>query len=79
MWVPLRRAVEPGAEPWHRMGSRRPNDGGCPKTQIVLEIPEELKAVGEMCVDHGVFHAHVTDPVLNKAEIGSGIKLVRHY
>src|SRR4030095_4017725 len=43
----LSRAVENGAEPWHRRGSRRPNDGGCPMMQIVLEMPEGLKAVGE--------------------------------
>ena len=39
--------VARGAAPWHRRGKRRPNDGGCPKMQIVLEVPEELKAVGE--------------------------------
>src|SRR5690242_41285 len=41
------RAVESGAAPWHRRGSRSPNDGGYPTMQIVLEIPDELKAVGE--------------------------------
>src|SRR5262245_40282351 len=40
-------AVESGAEPWHRRGKQRPNDGGYPTMPIVLEIPDELKAVGE--------------------------------
>src|SRR4029453_12169070 len=47
------RGVEDGAEPWHRRGSRRPNDGGCPMMQIVLEMPEGLKAVGEAVEEMG--------------------------